>query len=91
MMFQYLFNETTVKDFYYDDEDLLLPADTQMTHDGKVWALYINEPLDVSFIITRGVLNGLQGWRVMVIPGIINLSYAGFYVKQKCGECLGLR
>ena len=90
-MFQYVFNETTVKEFYYDGEDLLLPAYTQMIHDGKVWALYTNEFLDVSFIVTRGVLNGLQGWRVMVLPGILGISYAGAYVKQKCGQCLGMR
>ena len=90
-MFQYTFNEMTVKEFYYDDEQLLLPAYTLMAHDGRVWALYTNEFLDVSFIVTRGVLNGSQGWRVMVLPGIISLSYAGAYVKQKCGECLGMR
>jgi len=90
-MFQYVFNDTLVKEFYYDGEDLLLPAYTQMIHDGKVWALYTNDILDVSFIVTRGVLDGLHGWRVSVILAILSLSYAEGYVKQKCGECLGLR
>ncbi len=90
-MFQYIFNELTVKEFYFDGEPFLLPVYTQMIHDGRVWALYTNEPLDVSFIVTRGVLDGAYGWRVMVLPGILDISYAGAYVKQKCGQCLGLR
>ena len=80
-----------IKDFYYDGEPLLMPKDTTMTHDGKVWGLYVNYALDTSFIVRRGLQNGNYGWRVMVIPGIITHSYAEGYIKQRCGDCLGLR
>ena len=80
-----------MKDFYYDGEPLLMPDGTIMRYDGKVWGLYVNYALDTSFIVTRGLLNGRYGWRVRVIPGILTHSYAEGYVKQRCGDCLGLR
>ena len=90
-MFQYNIGNTLLKDFYFDSEQLLMPVGTKMVHDGQVWGLYVNYDYDVSFIVTRGLLNGAYGWRIRVIPGIMNLSYAEGYVKQRCGECLGLR
>jgi len=81
----------SIKDFYFDNEQLLLPSNTKMIHDGKVWGLYVNNSLDTSFIVTRGLLNGAYGWRIRVIPGIMSMSYAESFVKQRCGECLGLR
>lgn len=90
-MLQYTFNESTVKEFYYDGEDLVLPAYTELAFDGKVWALYTNEIIDWSFLVTRGILDGQKGWRVMVVSGIADISYMTDYVMHKCGECLGLR
>lgn len=88
-----LFNVGNIqmKDFYLDGEPLLMPEGTIMVHDGKVWGLYVNHVLDTSFIVTRGLLVGKYGWRIRVIPGILSMSYAEGYVKQRCGECLGLR
>jgi len=80
-----------MKDFYFDDEPLLMPQGTEMKHNGIVWGLYVNQALDTSFIVTKGLLNGRYGWRVRVIPGIMTMSYAEGFVKQRCGECLGLR
>jgi len=80
-----------LKDFYFDNEQLLLPSNTKMIHDGKVWGLYVNHELDTTFIVTRGLLNGKYGWRIRIIPGVMSISYAEGYVKQRCGECLGLR
>jgi hypothetical protein len=90
-MFQYNIGNTLIKDFYFDNEQLLMPAGTKMVHDGRVWGLYVNYEYDVSFIVTRGLLDGRYGWRIRVIPGIMSHSYAEGYVKQRCGECLGLR
>ncbi len=88
----YVIGNTSVKDFFYDGEPILLPAGTKLIHDGQVWGLYVNYDYDVSFIVTRGLLNGRYGWRIkVVLPGIMALSYAEGYVKQRCGECLGLR
>jgi len=91
MMFQYSIGNLILKDFYFDNEPLLMPAGTIKIHDGTVWGLYTNNEYDTSFIVTRGLLNGNYGWRVRVIPGILSISYADSYVKQRCGECLGLR
>jgi hypothetical protein len=90
-MFQFNIGNIQMKDFYYDDEPLLMPQGTVMSHNGIVWGLYVNYELDTSFIVTKGLLNGHYGWRVRVIPGIMTMNYAEGYVKQRCGECLGLR
>jgi hypothetical protein len=86
-MLQYRVDNTDIKDFYYDGEPLLMPVGTKFVHDGKVWGLYVNYDLDMTFIVTKGLLNGKYGWRIRAIPGIMNLSYAEGYVKQRCGSC----
>ena len=90
-MYQYNIGNVQMKDFYFEDEPLLMPKGTEMRHNGIVWGLYVNYDLDTSFVVTKGLQNGLHGWRVRIVPGIMAISYAEGYVKQRCGECLGLR
>lgn len=87
-MFQYNIGNTLVKDFYFDDEQLLMPAGTKLIHDGKVWGLYVNYDYDVSFIVTRGLLDGRYGWRIRILPGIQSINYSRDIVKATCGTCL---
>ena len=87
-MFQYNIGNTLLKDFYFDNEPLLMPAGTQFIHDGHVWGLYVNHDLDMSFIATRGLLEGRYGWRIRILPGIQSISYSREIVKATCGNCL---
>jgi len=87
-IFQYQIGNTLVNNFYPLDEPLLMPEGTEMVHDGKVWGLYVNYDYDMSFIVNRAFMNGIDGWRVRVMPGISKLSYAREIVRGTCGTCL---
>jgi hypothetical protein len=88
-MFQFNIGNIQMKDFYFDGEPLLMPEGTIMAHDGKVWGLYHNYNLNTTFIVTRMLREGKRGWFVRVFPsGIMNLSYAHDFVKNRCSSCI---
>jgi hypothetical protein len=83
---------TYLKDFYFDNEQILVPSGTKKVYDAGNWALYHNElpHEDFTLIVTKGSKSGRSGWRVRQFAGIMQINHASNFVKTHCSGCLGL-
>lgn len=73
--------------FLPDGENLLLPVGTKIAHDGKNWALYVNENLGYSWIATKAQYQNIPGWRIRFLMYIPTIQWTRDYIKS-CGQCL---
>ncbi len=77
-----------IPSFIPDNQPLTLPFGTEIKYANDEWGLYVNGSMNVSFLVRRAKSNGILGWRITIIPGIMTVKYADNFINTTCRGCL---